>query len=135
MVDSNYKLVFIPWMLEAASDVSQFNQIVENTFRFFGETNQIDEELYSPVNFILKQNYPNPFNATTIIQYKIPVDADVVLNIYNINGQMVDQLVNQHQKEGQYSVDWSSANMPSGIYFYWLQVDNQCQTKKMVVMK
>ena len=98
--------------------------------------NSIDEKISGATSvFQLFQNYPNPFNPTTTIQYEIPQTAHVILTIYNLNGQVVEQLVNRKQEAGEYTVNWSVDDMPSGIYFYRLQIGNQCLAKKMMVMK
>ena len=74
-------------------------------------------------------NYPNPFNPSTTISYSIPAAAAVELSIYNVKGQKVVTLVNQHQEAGEYATQWNgtdSENNPvaSGVYFYRLSDDH-----------
>jgi hypothetical protein len=72
-----------------------------------------------PRDFTLSQNYPNPFNPTTKIDYQVPVDAKVVLEVYNIAGQKVAEIVNMDQSAGNYSVDFGSGGkLASGVYVY-----------------
>ncbi len=73
--------------------------------------------------------YPNPFNPNTTISYSIPAAATVELSIYNVKGQKVVTLVNQHQEAGEYATPWNgtdSENNPvaSGVYFYRLSDDH-----------
>ena len=87
-----------------------------------------------PQNYYLT-NYPNPFNPTTIISYKISEKGQVNVSIYNMNGQLIDQLVNQEMIPGSYSVTWNTSHVSSGLYFYKLAAGNQTITKKMLLLK
>ncbi|HUX60026.1 MAG TPA: T9SS type A sorting domain-containing protein [Ignavibacteriaceae bacterium] len=93
-----------------------------------------------PSKYELNQNYPNPFNPTTNIQYVLPKQGEVSLNIYNILGQMVRSLVNNVQSAGVHLVTWDGANqagqkVTSGIYFYKLSAGNFVNVKKMIMLK
>ncbi len=92
-----------------------------------------------PDAFSLSQNYPNPFNPETVISYSLEKGGNVHLQIYNLLGQSVDELVNEYQDAGEYRVAWNSRNsgqaLPSGVYFYRLTVDELTLTRKMVLMK
>jgi len=93
-----------------------------------------------PETFSLGQNYPNPFNPETEISYSIPEAAYVTLDFYNINGQKVISLVDQHEDAGSYTVKWDSKGadgnqVASGIYFYKLTAGEFTKTMKMVLMK
>jgi hypothetical protein len=96
----------------------------------------------APTDYDLRQNYPNPFNPVTTISYSLPVKSQVELVIYNTLGESVMQLVNGEKEAGNYEVSFSATNLPSGIYFYRLQVypanggaGSFVETKKMVLMK
>jgi len=97
------------------------------------------EDVLNPEQTFL-QNYPNPFNPTTTINYSLKENSKVSLNIYNIKGQKVKQLVSDQVPSGEHSVVWDGRddkNKPvgSGIYFYKLKVANFEKTKKMILMK
>lgn len=100
-------------------------------------------EIALPKEFSINQNYPNPFNPSTKIDYEIPVDAKVLLDVYNITGQKVVDLVNQDQQAGYYSVNFSSlsAKLASGIYIYRFMAtekgtgNNFTSMLKMVLLK
>jgi len=80
-------------------------------------------------------NYPNPFNPTTTIRYDIPKASYVTLTIYNMNGQVVERLVNQKQEPGFYSVNWNAGNVSTGVYFYQIMADGIQQVKKCLLVK
>jgi len=96
-----------------------------------------------PKSYTLKQNYPNPFNGSTIIEYSITKKATIGINIYDITGRSVYDMTANNQEPGNYklSLDFSSLNLTSGIYFYkFLAVDGVgnrlfSETKRMVYMK
>ena len=83
----------------------------------------------------LSQNYPNPFNPTTTITFKLGKEGMTSLTIYNVLGQKVKVLLNEVLQAGIYSVPFNGEKLPSGIYFYKLQANNQIQVKKMLLAK
>ncbi len=95
-----------------------------------------------PKAFGLAQNFPNPFNPSTTISYDIPEgkEAQVVLNVYNMRGQLVRTLVDEVKSEGSYQVQWDGADnfgrrVSSGVYFYRIKAGDFSQTRKMVILK
>jgi hypothetical protein len=88
-----------------------------------------------PTTFSLSQNYPNPFNPSTTIKYGLPKDVKVTLEVYNILGQRVGQLVNEEQKAGYYEVLFQNSNLASGAYFYRLSAGEFIQTKKLMLVR
>ncbi len=76
-----------------------------------------------PKEFGLSQNFPNPFNPATVIEYALPRASDVKIQIYNVLGQKVRNLVNEHQEPGYKVIRWDGVDddgteLSSGIYFY-----------------
>ena len=93
-----------------------------------------------PSSFELSQNYPNPFNPSTTISYHLGENADVRIDIYNINGQLINTLVNKKQAAGNHVVVWNGTNkngnlVSSGIYFYSMTANSYKSVKKMTLMK
>jgi len=89
-----------------------------------------------PDGFALKQNYPNPFNSETVIAYKVNEPGHVSLTLYNIHGQKVRSLVEKNQAPGFYQIRLNSEDLSSGVYFYKIQMGDQFQDmKKMVVIE
>lgn len=87
------------------------------------------------INFSLKQNYPNPFNAATIIKYSLKTPSKVLIRVFNINGELISVLVNKEQDIGNYNVNFDSANLSTGVYFYQLIAGEYITTKKMLLLK
>ena len=83
----------------------------------------------------LYSNYPNPFNPSTKIKYLVAEKTFVSLKIYDVAGSEVASIVNQEQAAGEYEIDFTAANLTSGVYFYTLQAGNFVETKNMILMK
>jgi hypothetical protein len=96
---------------------------------------EANENAPLPTEYKLAQNYPNPFNPSTKIVYDMPKNNQVSLKVYNSLGKEVSELVNGFQQAGSYSVTFDASNLPSGVYFYKLQVGDFIQSKKMLIIK
>lgn len=86
-------------------------------------------------DFELSQNYPNPFNPSTMIRFNLPVSGLVTLKVYDILGKEVAVLLNESKTKGNYEVEFSPDNIPSGVYFYTLAVGEFKETRKMLYLK
>jgi hypothetical protein len=99
-----------------------------------------DMALVIPNDYRLNDNYPNPFNPTTSIQFDLPRQSHVTIEIYNLLGQRVARLTDEEYSAGSHKVVWngiSSDGQPitSGIYFYRMETDDFVETKKMLLLK
>jgi hypothetical protein len=88
-----------------------------------------------PANFVLNQNFPNPFNPSTTIQYFLPRSKEVVLKIYNLQGQEIETLINEKQNAGSYEIFWYPMNIPNGIYIFRLEAGDFVDSKKLMLVK
>jgi len=103
----------------------------------------VHSEQAAPKEFTLSHNYPNPFNPSTTIRYAIPNRSHIRLQIVNVLGQVVQELVNAEQEAGYHQVGWRPASgAASGIYFYRVEataLDNSgllfVETKKMLLLR
>ena len=95
----------------------------------------------SPEEYRLEQNYPNPFNPNTTIQYTVPIDRKVSVKIYNVNGQLVNTLINNELvSAGTHKVTWNGKNkngltVSTGMYFYSLEWAGMKKVKSMTLLK
>jgi hypothetical protein len=106
---------------------------------YLGASTSADEirQLEDIGSFALHQNRPNPFNASTTIAFSVPIEGDVVIELYNILGQRICDLYSGSLSAGQFeiTVSESLSNLASGIYFYRLRHDHGSLVKKMVFLK
>ena len=107
---------------------------------FFGEDVGINEEPNKsilPNNITLSQNYPNPFNPTTTIDYSLPIgfQGKVKLQVFNSNGQLAMNLVNEIQESGFHSIKVNCQNLSTGIYYYKLVTPSNYISKKLILLK
>ncbi len=113
--------------------------VVKDTFGIMGlqefTTDVEDITTALPTAYALEQNFPNPFNPTTMINFSIPVEGFVTLNVYNSIGQQVANLISESKSAGTYQVGFDATNLTSGIYFYRISSGNFTETKKMILMK
>ncbi len=85
-------------------------------------------------------NYPNPFNPQTEIKFSLAEEGRAELSIYNLKGQKVRTLVNDHINQGEHSIVWNGKDsnnndVSSGVYFYKLKTEKHSETSKMLLLK
>jgi Bacterial Ig-like domain/Secretion system C-terminal sorting domain len=94
-----------------------------------------------PAAYTLGQNYPNPFNPSTTINFSIPMQSRVTIDVFNVIGQKVATLVNDVRAAGSHQAVWK-AQVPSGLYFYRMEASGVdapsqhfTQVRKMMMVK
>ncbi len=94
-----------------------------------------------PTSYTLGQNYPNPFNPATTINFSVPTQSRVSIEVFDLLGQKVATLVNDIRQAGSHQIAWA-ANVPSGIYFYRMEAagvdapsQRFSQVRKMVLVR
>ena len=99
-----------------------------------------DSNVQSPSSFKLYSNYPNPFNPVTTLGYELPENGLVNITIYDMLGNVINNLVNANQSSGYKSIQWNATNnegepVSSGVYLYKIQAGEFVDTKKMIFLK
>lgn len=99
---------------------------------------EIDNRI--PESFEVSQNYPNPFNPSTTIRYSLPEETYVSIKIFDVNGNYVADLADNHQNPGTYSITWNGKNnngqsVASGVYYFNIKAGNFVKTTKMMLLK
>jgi FG-GAP repeat protein/type IX secretion system substrate protein/HYDIN/CFA65/VesB family protein/GLUG motif-containing protein len=85
--------------------------------------------------FLLAPAYPNPFNPKTVISVQYAVGSNSTINIYNIQGKLVDRLFHGYVEIGTYELTWDASNMPSGVYVVKMTAGDFVQSQKVVLLK
>lgn len=88
-----------------------------------------------PSEHSLRQNYPNPFNPVTNISFDIAVTGNTKLIVFDVSGKIIAELVNEILSPGTYLYSFDAATLPSGVYFYKLEVGDFNETRRMVLVK
>jgi len=109
--------------------------VLSDTFYFELDATLLNLNSNQVDNFRIYQNYPNPFNPITCIEFDNLNYNLLKINIYDTNGNLIQELVNNYYNPGSYKVYWDGSNFSSGIYLYELEVSNQLLRKKMVLIK
>jgi hypothetical protein len=89
---------------------------------------------FQPSTFSLT-SYPNPFNPTTSISFDLPKPGLTTLNVYNLLGQSVAELVNKQMEAGHHQVEFDGSGLASGVYICTLQAGSFNTSRKMMLMK
>ncbi len=92
-------------------------------------------ERVQPQRYLLSQNYPNPFNAATQIEFQLQAAGRVQLQLYNLQGEKVADIVDNTFPAGSHQIQLHASSLTSGIYFYKLRVNDFIATRKMIVLK
>lgn len=120
-----------------------FNYVVADAVRWVG----INEELTSnetflsqtPKSFELLRVYPNPFNPLTQIEYSLEQAGTVKLEVYDLQGRLVESLVNAQQQSGTHRIQWLASSQSTGLYFVRIQFENSesywYDTHKVTLLK
>ena len=93
-----------------------------------------------PRNLELERNYPNPFNSSTVIPFSLSKETEVYLQIFDVLGRSVANLVVGRLQTGRHRVNWEGLDaggqpVPSGIYFYRLRSGNRAESRKMTLVR
>jgi hypothetical protein len=112
-----------------------------------GDSNKVSTGIVSESDIVAKPtltqlggNYPNPFNPNTTIYFDLHENTNVRLEVFNIRGQVVRTLANNHFEAGRHFIIWdgtdnSGRSAASGIYFYRLDTMQHSETRKMIMIK
>jgi hypothetical protein len=83
----------------------------------------------------LDQNYPNPFNPATTIAFSLPAESRVRLQVFDVRGRMVSDVLNEVRAAGRHEVMFDGTRLPSGLYFYRIDAGDFQQVRQMTLVK
>ena len=125
----SFKILREGELINLEGDVPAF----ENNQLFM--VSNLTEAAKLPETFSLDSAYPNPFNPTTTLSFSIPVDSEVILSIYNLQGREVSSLIEGNMDAGYHSVVWNADSYSSGVYFVKMMTAEFTKTQKIMLMK
>lgn len=109
--------------------------LILSDVEFAGATAIAERETFDAVrSFLLLPNYPNPFNAATIIPYRVTKRSMVSLNIFDVQGKLVEQVFNRMHEAGDYQIRWEGKKS-SGIYFYQISDGVSKASGRMILVR
>ena len=79
--------------------------------------------------------YPTPFNPITNINFALPIESDISLEVFDMQGRVVEVLVSGNMKPGFHSVTWNADSHASGVYFVKMAAGEYISTMKLMLIK
>jgi len=130
-------ITYLYWVIAEYDDGRESEPT--NTISVTVPTSEQDE-IITPLSTKLGSNFPNPFNPSTSIYFDLHKPSDVLLEIYNIRGQLISTLADTRYSAGRHTVVWDGLDnngqkAGSGVYLYKLQTEGYSETKKMIMVK
>ena len=97
----------------------------------------------TPNEFFISNPYPNPFNHITNLNFGIPTDCNISIDIYNIQGRLIESIVNGHMGAGYHTINWNADAYSSGMYFINIHanpinsniIEQSIKTQKLLLIK
>ena len=88
-----------------------------------------------PTEFFISSPFPNPFNNQLIIPIELKKESQLVVNVFNIKGQLMETIQKGRFLKGVYNLEWNAKNMSSGLYLIQIKINNQVQYEKSILLK
>lgn len=121
--------------LRLDEDSGQRSELRIGHIRVTHHKDEEEDEAAVPEQFQLYQNYPNPFNSTTNIVFELPARSPVTLQVYDIQGRLVETLEEGERAAGRHTVSFNAARLSSGLYVARLSTAFGTQTRKLLLLK
>lgn len=119
--------------------VRDYNGQTEDAYHLVNEPftypNEVRTDQITKPSFVLHQNYPNPFNPSTSVQFSIPAEGNVRIEICNVTGETVDVLADKQYSAGSHLVVWQAKNKANGVYFCRMLYNGSAKVKSMLLLK
>ena len=88
-----------------------------------------------PDKFSIEKVYPNPFNPRTTIDYTLPIDTEINLSLFDLQGRLIHNFVSEIQNAGYYTTIWDGSSYSSGVYLLTMEAGNYMKTQKLMLIK
>jgi hypothetical protein len=131
---------FTDKMLNSGKYIYRLKMVdADGTFKY---SDAVEAEVALPNDYAISQNYPNPFNPSTKIDFQLPFDSKVAMELYGITGEKVATIINGELTAGYHTADVNAGalNLTSGMYIYRMTAQNSIgqsfvQVKKLMLTK
>ena len=97
--------------------------------------NTLSNENFMADIFSISSPYPNPFNPSTELNFDLEKNTHVKIDIYNLNGEVVETLEDSFLLSGSHSYKWEPTGLANGIYFINYLINNNIHTQKITLLK
>ena len=136
-IGSNTVLLFAHDGMLSTTEIKLHERIeIDNIIVANSLGDEIDATLnIIPDDFALLSAYPNPFNPSTTINFAVEIHCRLSLQIFDINGRLVNTLVDGFIDAGYHSVIWNANQHSSGVYFVKMNADSFTKTQKVMLLK
>lgn len=141
-INSSEPVLVISGYTNVSFNGSDIKFTVNNKSHFLNNGSAFKPEFSAPYLTVngtdnLSYSYPNPASENTVIYFNLPQDTRANLSIFNLNGQLVKNILNEELTAGQHTVTLSVTDLKEGVYFYSLTTTgniNINQAKRLVVV-
>lgn len=130
-IDESVKYYIVLTAFDWWGNESDYSNVVTS---WIGEQPQVPKEL------VLGANYPNPFNPGTFLDVTLPNDVELQINVYNIIGQKMKNIVKQKLDAGYHSIYWDGKDdngmaVPAGVYIIRLETNNEKKVQLVTLVR
>ena len=130
--------------------LERYEPYVHDSLLIDGENVYLDIELAKKVSEVdqnsiptvlhMVYNYPNPFNPETTIVFEIVNESYIEIDIFNVKGQKIKSLKNEHFTKGRYEITWNGIDetgqpVSSGNYYVRITDSKNTYTRKILLLK
>ncbi|MDP8241650.1 MAG: T9SS type A sorting domain-containing protein, partial [Candidatus Celaenobacter antarcticus] len=129
--NGDYNLYLLGFPLYYMNE-SEARQLMRTAMEDFGEMYAVEPQIHDEISFRV---FPNPARDNCSISYSLKEQKKVKIEIFNVKGQLIEILVNQHQQVGDHKLSWNTADYPSGIYLYRLQTGEVINNSKILIIQ
>jgi len=79
--------------------------------------------------------FPNPSSGEVKIKYRIAIPVRLSVTVYNIEGEVIDILLDESQQAGEYVLTWQNREFPVGVYYIQITSEAQSLTSRLCLIK
>tara|TARA_A100001011_G_scaffold60984_1_gene60829 strand:+ start:13260 stop:15398 length:2139 start_codon:yes stop_codon:yes gene_type:complete len=141
--ETPFEIIVSPNTPEGSYDFELLIMSNNSEYANYNSTSIISLDVRNPLsyeNFIadifsISSPYPNPFNPSTELNFDLIVNSHVKIDIYNLNGVVVETLEDSFLLSGSHSYKWEPTSIANGIYFINYLINNNIYTQKITLLK